>query len=174
MVLRPIFIQVGRRCHGMMFRRIFRVVFSHPWGPGFSVGILGKKSSFPGVGPLDNSVIFDHAVRLSNLSDRLEANGFLWAKVVDGAPRVTILVSRENSRRLIVESGTHRVAVAKSLDLDALPMQVARVIRECEVKTWPGVTSGAVEENLALEFFHSFFIPGGARHICRINPWCNG
>jgi len=117
-------------------------------------------------GPKDISSVKHRLIRLRNLINNINSYGYIPSNndVIEG-----YILLKNNDYRFLITGGHHRVAVLTAMyrsgkkifehvavKYDRSRVKV-KIVREKEVTNWPGVKSGYLHEEDALEMFNKYF-----------------
>ncbi len=117
-------------------------------------------------GPKDISNVKHRLIRLRNLINNINQYGYIPSNddVIEG-----YILLKNNDYRFLITGGHHRVAVLTAMYMSgkeifenvAVKYDSSRVnvkiVRETEVSNWPGVKSGYLNQEDALEMFNKYF-----------------
>ena len=136
--------------------------FFHPWihskpTTQFRAGLFGPK---------DITNVEHRILRLKNLINNINEFGYspIDKDIIEG-----YILQKNDDFRFVITGGHHRVAVLtamyqknKKYELIQVKYDTERVrikiIKENDVLNWPGVKSGYLNENDAIEMFNKYFI----------------
>ncbi|QEA40525.1 hypothetical protein FGL86_16530 [Pistricoccus aurantiacus] len=112
------------------------------------------------IGPLSEARGALELRRLIRLYQSIQTKGYLRSDDIDGDMTGFLLV-REDEFRVVINRGQHRVCALAAHGYATVPIRFlgrapSLVIRD-EVKQWPGVTSGSLSADEALEIFDRMF-----------------
>lgn len=106
------------------------------------------------MGPLSDELLDLEVKRLERLMAQIERHNYRLERP-GKAVNATLLYAhdRQQWKWMVSSSGQHRVAVARVLGLDRIPVYVHGVVRRDEVHAWPQVVRGHIHTDDALAFF---------------------
>lgn len=142
--------------------KILSTQYFRPWlhkkpTPEFRAGLFGPK---------DISSIELRLVRLKNLITNIRQYGYIpnSRDIIEG-----YILLKSDDYRFIITGGHHRIGVLTSFYIKNIgnyenilvkyenKRSQVKIVRECDVEKWPGVKSGYINKESALEFFNSHF-----------------
>lgn len=137
--------------------------YFHPW-----IHTYPTKDYRPGLfGPKDITNVQHRIIRLNNLIKNINKYGYKPS--IDDIVEGYILYKNDNDYRFLITAGHHRVAVLTAMNMNnnnfyneiAVKYDDTRVkikiVNVNDINNWPGVKSGYLSNEDALEIFNKYF-----------------
>ena len=134
----------------------------HPW-----ISKYPTNQFRPGLfGPKDISNVEHRVIRFKNIINNINKYGYIPSNddIIEG-----YILLRNNDYRFLITGGHHRVAVLTAMHMNNTDLynevivkyekkrSNVKIVKESDIKNWPGVKSGYLNKIDALEMFNNYF-----------------